>query len=78
MSTRRKPGPTRIGPILSAPVRRWLYGIAAAVAPVATIYGLVTDQQATLLLNVVGAVLFIMAVGNTPARPDESTEDDGT
>src|SRR5690625_6341545 len=39
-----------------APVRRWLYGIAAAAAPLATVYGLVTEQQAVLWLNLAGAV----------------------
>ena len=68
MNTHRAP---RTLPTLPAPVRRWLYGIAAAAAPLATIYGLVTDQQAVLWLNLVGAVLFTVAVGNTPARRDE-------
>src|SRR5699024_11312762 len=57
-----------------APVRRWLYGIAAAAAPLATVYGLVTEQQAVLWLNLAGAVLFTMAVGNTPARTGRSEE----
>lgn len=52
-------------------VRRWLYGVAAAAAPLATIYGYVSDQQAVLWLNLVGALLFTMAVGNTPTRRDE-------
>ena len=60
--------PARRGPVLTAPVRRWLYGIAAAAAPLATIYGLVTDEQAVLWLNLIGALLFTVAVGNTPAR----------
>lgn len=75
MTNRRKPGPTRIGPIVPTRVRRWLYGIAAAAAPVAAVYGYVSDQEAVLWLNLVGAVLFTMAVGNTPARP---TEDPGS
>lgn len=68
MNTHR--GPAR-GPAVPAPVRRWLYGIAAAAAPLATIYGLVTEHEAVLWLNLAGALLFTMAVGNTPARPDE-------
>ena len=74
MSKHRKPGPTRFGPAIPARVRRWLYGIAAAAAPLATIYGLVTDEQAVLWLNLAGAVLFTMAVGNTPTRPAEDPE----
>lgn len=77
--THRRPGPAVHGPLVPAPVRRWLYGIAAAAAPLVTVYGYVTDQQAVLWLNLAGAVLFTMAVGNTPARPteDEDTEGEG-
>lgn len=64
----------RRGPTLPPRARRWLYGIAAAAAPLATIYGYVTDEQAVLWLNLAGAVLFTMAVGNTPARPDEGAD----
>ena len=71
MNTHRKPGPARIGPPPPA-VRRWLYGIAAAVAPLVTAYGLVTDEQSVLWLNLAGAALFIMAVGNTPSWPAEA------
>ena len=71
MNTHRSPGPARLGPVIPARIRRWLYGIAAAAAPLATIYGLVTDQQAVLWLNLVGAVLFTVAVGNTPSRRGE-------
>ena len=74
MNTHRAdtPAPRRQrGPVLTAPVRRWLYGIAAAAAPLATIYGLVTDEQAVLWLNLIGALLFTVAVGNTPARDDD-------
>lgn len=71
MNTHRKPRAARIAAPLPPAVRRWLYGTAAAVAPLAVVYGYVTDQQAVLWLNLAGAVLFVMAVGNTPARPDE-------
>lgn len=71
MNRRRKDGPARIGPLLPPRARRWAYGVAAAAAPLATVYGLVTDQQAVLWLNLAGALLFTMAVGNTPSRPDE-------
>lgn len=76
MSARRKPGPTRIGPIMSARKRRWAYGVAAAALAVAGGYGLVTDESAALWLNLVGAVLFTVAVGNTPSRPSELEGDD--
>lgn len=67
----------RDGPLVPAHVRRWLYGIAAAAAPLATIYGIVTDQQSVLWLNLAGAVLFTMAVGNTPTRPTEGEDGEG-
>ena len=73
MTNRRKPGPTRIGPIVPTRARRWLYGIAAAAAPIAAVYGYVSEQEAVLWLNLAGAVLFTMAVGNTPTRPSEDT-----
>lgn len=67
---------SRAGTVFPPKVRRWLYGIAAAAAPMTTVYGLTTDQEAVLWLNLAGAVLFTMAVGNTPSRPRETTEDD--
>ena len=73
----RRPGPAVHGPLVPATVRRWLYGIAAAAAPLATIYGLVTEQQAVLWLNLAGAVLFTMAVGNTPAPATEDEDTEG-
>lgn len=77
MSARRADQPTRYGPVPPR-IRRWLYGIAAAAAPLATVYGLMTEQQSLLWLNLAGAVLFTMAVGNTPARAGEveTPEDD--
>lgn len=74
MSKHRRPGPAKLGPLASPSVRRWLYGIAAAVAPIAAGYGLVTETEAALWLNLAGAVLFVVAAGNTPSRP---AEDDG-
>lgn len=73
----RRHGPAVHGPLVPAHVRRWLYGIAAAAAPLATVYGLVTEQQAVLWLNLAGAVLFIMAVGNTPAPATEDEDTEG-
>lgn len=73
MNTHRAAG--RV-PIIPPRGRQWLYGVAAAAAPLAIAYGYVTEQQAPLWLNLAGSVLFIMALGNTPARPSETTEDD--
>lgn len=73
MNTHRGP---RTGPLIPAPVRRWAYGIAAAAAPLATVYGLVTEHESVLWLNLIGAVLFTMAVGNTPTRAAEQAEGD--
>lgn len=76
MNTHRAAGPPeedgpRRRPLLTAPVRRWLYGIAAAAAPLVTVYGVVTEDEAVLWLNLVAAALFTVAVGHTPARDDE-------
>lgn len=82
MNTHRTPGPTACGALVPARARRWLYGIAAAAAPLTVAYGYVTDSQAVLWLNLAGAALFTMAIGNTPTRPgdppvphDETTVD---
>lgn len=75
MNTHRRPGSARRGPLVPPAVRRWLYGIAAAAAPLATVYGLVTEHESVLWLNLAGAVLFTMAVGNTPTRPGEGGDE---
>lgn len=75
MSKRRADTRTRYGAIIPPRGRQWLYGIAAAAAPLAIAYGYVTEQQAPLWLNLVGSVLFIMALGNTPVRPSETMDD---
>lgn len=74
MRTHRRPEPARYGPILRPAARRWAYGIAAAAAPLATAYGLVTNEQSVLWLNLAASVLFIMAVGNTPSRPTDAAD----
>lgn len=76
MTNHRRTGPARVGSIVPPHVRRWLYGIAAAAAPLAVVYGYVTDQQAVLWLNLAGSVLFTLALGNTPPRPAELEQDD--
>lgn len=75
MAKHRAPGPARDGSLVPARVRRWLYSIGAAAAPLAVVYGYVTDQQAVLWLNLFGSVLFVLAVGNTPPRPGENGDD---
>lgn len=77
MNAHRRPGSARRGPLVPAGVRRWLYGIAAAGAPLATVYGLVTEHESVLWLNLAGAVLFTMAVGNTPPRHDDGEDPEG-
>lgn len=60
-------------PAIASPrTRRWAYGIAAAGLTVAAGYGLMTETEAALWLNLAGSVLFIVAAGNTPTRPSET------
>jgi predicted cobalt transporter CbtA len=54
----------------SPAVRRWLYGIAAAVAALLIGYGVLTIDQAGLWLALAGAVLLgapLLAGANTPS-----------
>lgn len=50
--------------------RRWLYGVATALVPVATVYGLTTDAQAAPLLALAGALLGV--TGLALANPTEN------
>lgn len=59
--------------ILTPGRRRWAYGVAAAGLAVAAGYGLVTETEAALWLNLAASALFIMAAGNTPTRPREQS-----
>lgn len=42
--------------------RRWLYGVAIALVPLAVTYGLVTAEVATALVVLSGAVLGVSGV----------------
>lgn len=47
--------------------RRWVYGIALAVVPILTAYGLVSEEHAPLWVSLVSAVLVPgLALANTP------------
>lgn len=72
MSRHRRPGLATFPPR----ARRWAYGVAAAGLAVAAGYGLVTDTEAALWLNLAGSVLFIVAAGNTPAREEPRRDSD--
>lgn len=49
--------------------RRWAYGIATALAPVAVSYGLVSGEQAAPLIALAGAVLGVTGLALAhPAR----------
>lgn len=48
-------------------VRAWIYGVLAAAAPLAVVYGLLTEQEVALWLGVVSAALGNgLALLNTP------------
>lgn len=61
MSKYRADVPTVIGNparIIAQPrTRRWLYGIAVAVIPILTVYGIVAESDAALWIGLAGAVL---------------------
>lgn len=56
---------------VSADVRRWLYGVAVAVLPLAAAYGLVDNSTAPLWLSFIAAFLFLGAHANTPKSDGE-------
>lgn len=74
--THRKPGPARRGPLLPPSIRRWLYGIAAALLPLGTAYGLLDDTRAPLWLNLAGAVLLTVALANVDDQQGGGDTDD--
>jgi hypothetical protein len=56
-------------------VRKWLYGIMVAAAPVAVMYGLLTVEQAGGWLVLGGAVLGLsnlLAFNNTPTKGNDN------
>lgn len=57
--------------IPSPEARQWLYGIAVAIAALLGLYGVLTIEEGTGWLAVVGALLGLpqlLAAGNTPKR----------
>jgi hypothetical protein len=57
---------------LNANVRRYIYGISVALVPLLIGYGLFTNEEGTLILNVIAAVL---AVGNSTLALNNIKED---
>ncbi len=51
------PDPHPLLPWLTAPRRAWLYRVTAAAAPLATVYGLVSEQAAGLWVGFGAALL---------------------
>lgn len=48
-------------------LRRWVYGIALAVVPILTAYGLISEDLAPLWVSLISAVLVpSLALANTP------------
>lgn len=60
---------SRRGSVFTLKLRRWLYGVAAALVPVATVYGLTTEAQNQALLALAGALLGVtgLALANPTA-----------
>lgn len=43
--------------LIPPPVRSWLYGIATAIIPLLSAYGVISDQTAPLWIALAGAIL---------------------
>lgn len=55
-------------------VRRWVYGVALAVVPLLTAYGLISETMAPLWISLVSAVLVPgLALANTPSSGNGDT-----
>lgn len=54
--------------IFTEPVRGWIYRVALAAGSVATVYGLLTDEQTVTLLGLVAAILNILPTLNTTTK----------
>lgn len=80
MSKYRADVPTVIGNparIIAQPkTRRWLYGIAVAVIPILTVYGIVAESDAALWIGLAGAVLGTGVPALAAANTDPGTERD--
>lgn len=79
MSKYRAETPVKIGNparvIADPKTRRWLYGIAVAVVPLLTVYGIVAESDVALWIGLAGAVLGTgapaLAAANTGGPADE-------
>lgn len=60
----------------SPKVRQYIYGILVTLAPLAVIYGLVSEQEVALWLAVGAAILGNgLALANTPSTPKHRAEE---
>lgn len=56
--------------------RKWVYGVALAVVPLLTAYGLVSEELAPLWVSLVSAVLVPgLALANTPGGDQRDSGD---
>lgn len=56
-------------------MRRWVYGIALAVVPILTAYGLISEDLAPLWISLISAVLVpSLALANTPGPQEPEPE----
>lgn len=55
--------------------RRWVYGVAVAVVPLLTAYGIISETHAPLWVAVVSAVFVpSLALSNTPSYAEDAHE----
>jgi hypothetical protein len=59
---------------LKPETRKWIYGVIAAIVPLLVIVGILSEELASPILNVVSAILTIggsaLAISNVPTSKD--------
>lgn len=61
--------------LIPPPIRSWLYGIATALIPLLSTYGVISDQTAPLWIALAGAVLATgTALAYRPTRQPKEAE----
>ena len=57
--------------MLTPKVRAAIYALAVALAACATVWGLIEENEAAVVLGVVNAAIGLLAVVNVPRTPED-------